>query len=187
MLKAIDTKYAGHLFRSRLEARWAVFFDCLGIHWEYEPEGYVLPDGVHYLPDFRITTPSGARRWIEIKPAHIKNDPKFAAFAKALEPGDGEGMPSDATHAALASGSPLEWMDKGKTFCPRCGEPLDEPLEEYLNCYSCDWQTPCGGGNDLETNGIKGIEPLFQPPRLLRWLASNTALTEHGADVIQNP
>ncbi len=25
--KAIPTEYAGYLFRSRLEARWAVFFD----------------------------------------------------------------------------------------------------------------------------------------------------------------
>jgi hypothetical protein len=26
-VKAIDTRYAGCLFRSRLEARWAVFFE----------------------------------------------------------------------------------------------------------------------------------------------------------------
>lgn len=47
----IETKYAGCLFRSRLEARWAVYFDTLGIHWEYEMEGYQLPSG-WYLPDF---------------------------------------------------------------------------------------------------------------------------------------
>lgn len=41
------------MFRSRLEARWAVFFDSLKIEWEYEPEGYDL-DGVWYLPDFRL-------------------------------------------------------------------------------------------------------------------------------------
>ena len=44
-LKAIDTPYQGHLFRSRLEARWAVFFDALGLEWEYESEGYDL-DGI---------------------------------------------------------------------------------------------------------------------------------------------
>jgi len=32
--RAIRTKYKEHLFRSRLEARWAVFFDALGIRWE---------------------------------------------------------------------------------------------------------------------------------------------------------
>lgn len=33
-IKPIETKYKGYRFRSRLEARWAVFFDALGISWE---------------------------------------------------------------------------------------------------------------------------------------------------------
>lgn len=53
-IKAIETEYKGYRFRSRLEARWAVFFDALEIEYEYEPEGYVLPSGKRYLPDFRI-------------------------------------------------------------------------------------------------------------------------------------
>jgi len=40
MLKAIDTKYKGYKFRSRLEARWAVYFDAIGLEWEYEKEGF---------------------------------------------------------------------------------------------------------------------------------------------------
>lgn len=51
-IKPIETVYRGHRFRSRLEARWAVFFDALGIKWQYEPEGYHLSDGSRYLPDF---------------------------------------------------------------------------------------------------------------------------------------
>ena len=51
-MKAIETEYKGYRFRSRLEARWAVFFDEMGIKYEYEPEGIVLSDGTHYLPDF---------------------------------------------------------------------------------------------------------------------------------------
>jgi hypothetical protein len=31
MLQAIETFYRGYRFRSRLEARWAVLFDALGI------------------------------------------------------------------------------------------------------------------------------------------------------------
>jgi hypothetical protein len=54
MIKAIDTHYKGYKFRSRLEARWAVFFDSLKIKWDYEPEGYELGDGDRYLPDFFI-------------------------------------------------------------------------------------------------------------------------------------
>ena len=53
-MKAIQTKYKGYLFRSRLEARWAVFFDACGVDWEYEPEGYDLGDGIRYLPDFLL-------------------------------------------------------------------------------------------------------------------------------------
>lgn len=53
-MKAIETSYNKHLFRSRLEARWAVYFDHLGIKWIYEPEGYELPGGERYLPDFYL-------------------------------------------------------------------------------------------------------------------------------------
>lgn len=53
-MQAIETRYQGYRFRSRLEARWAVYFDVLGIEWEYEPEGFVLDDGTLYLPDFYI-------------------------------------------------------------------------------------------------------------------------------------
>lgn len=63
-ITAIETRYAGHLFRSRLEARWAVFFDRLGIAWEYEPQGYVLGNGESYLPDFWLP---GLHLWVEVK------------------------------------------------------------------------------------------------------------------------
>ena len=53
-IKAIETTYNGYRFRSRLEARWAVFFDALGVRYEYEPEGFDLGDGIYYLPDFLI-------------------------------------------------------------------------------------------------------------------------------------
>ena len=70
MLKAIETIYRGVRFRSRLEARWAVFFDACGIEWEYEPEGYDLGDGVWYLPDFRlhgVAGRGGSVLYVEVK------------------------------------------------------------------------------------------------------------------------
>ena len=51
-IRAIETQYKGYRFRSRLEARWAVFFDALGIQWEYETEGFDLGEAGWYLPDF---------------------------------------------------------------------------------------------------------------------------------------
>lgn len=62
-MKAIETIYKGYRFRSRLEARWAVFFDTLGVKWEYEKEGYDL-DGVWYLPDFWLPE---QECWFEVK------------------------------------------------------------------------------------------------------------------------
>ena len=53
-ITAIPTEYKGYLFRSRLEARWAVFFDACRVKWEYEPEGFALPNGQFYLPDFLL-------------------------------------------------------------------------------------------------------------------------------------
>ncbi|GAA1022089.1 hypothetical protein Aple_064580 [Acrocarpospora pleiomorpha] len=59
MISAIETRYAGCHFRSRLEARWAVYFDHLGIAWEYERQGYECSarltlgtEPIAYLPDF---------------------------------------------------------------------------------------------------------------------------------------
>lgn len=69
-LKPIPTEYKGHLFRSRLEARWAVFFDACGVEWEYEPEGFDLGDGIHYLPDFLLHGVAGRAEgdlFVEVK------------------------------------------------------------------------------------------------------------------------
>lgn len=57
MIKAIETQYNGYKFRSRLEARWAVFFDKMNIEWQYEAEGYeIAHEGKnwYYLPDFYL-------------------------------------------------------------------------------------------------------------------------------------
>jgi hypothetical protein len=62
--KAIETVYNGYRFRSRLEARWAVFFDAAGIKYEYEPEGYDLGSQGWYLPDFWL---KDLEMWLEVK------------------------------------------------------------------------------------------------------------------------
>ena len=62
--KPIETHYKGYRFRSRLEARWAIFFDTLGIKYEYEPEGYQLSDGTLYLPDFYLPE---SKQFFEVK------------------------------------------------------------------------------------------------------------------------
>jgi len=63
-IKAIETRYKGYRFRSRLEARWAVFFDAIGMKWEYEVEGFDLGVYGWYLPDFWLPE---IGVWVEIK------------------------------------------------------------------------------------------------------------------------
>lgn len=95
-IKPIQTEYRGYLFRSRLEARWAVFFDACGVDWEYEPEGYDLGNGIHYLLDFLLhnvqlgafgpdSNYSDIRNlYVEVKGRMSKEDSeKIMAFYKA--------------------------------------------------------------------------------------------------------
>lgn len=66
MIKAIETHYDGCRFRSRLEARWAVFLNHEGITWEYEPQGFTIDTPIgkrNYLPDFWL----GTGQWAEVK------------------------------------------------------------------------------------------------------------------------
>lgn len=68
---AIETTYAGCRFRSRLEARWAVFFNTLGIRWEYEPQGFASAAGA-YLPDFCIEIPYRSVFWDDVSHVHVE-------------------------------------------------------------------------------------------------------------------
>jgi hypothetical protein len=70
-IRAIETHYRGYRFRSRLEARWAVFFDEMGLEWVYEHEGYEIEGVGPYLPDFEI-----GEAIVEIKPLSIGRDIK---------------------------------------------------------------------------------------------------------------
>jgi hypothetical protein len=62
---AIETSYNGTVFRSRLEARWAAFFDLVGWRWDYEPV-----DCNGWIPDFSLIAKGspGGILLVEIKP-----------------------------------------------------------------------------------------------------------------------
>lgn len=99
-MQAIQTKYNGYKFRSRLEARWAVFFDAAGIEYQYEPEGFKLDDGTMYLPDFylpNVRTRSYEKEydegiWVEVKgkmnPEDLRKIDLFSKTNKILVIGD---------------------------------------------------------------------------------------------------
>lgn len=64
-MEAIETEYNGILFRSRLEARWAILFDALKLKWVYEPECFILTNNQKYTPDFYLEK---YNLYVEIKP-----------------------------------------------------------------------------------------------------------------------
>ena len=80
-LKPIETRYRGYLCRSRLEARWMVFLDHLGIDFEYELEGFDLPNGQRYLPDLWLPK---IKHWAEVKPAEFTAEERSKAVWLAL-------------------------------------------------------------------------------------------------------
>ena len=89
-MKVIETEYKGYRFRSRLEARWAVFFDACGVRWEYEPEGYELNNGQQYLPYFLLHDVEGrvdGDLHVEVKGKMTKMDAaKINQFSEGKHP-----------------------------------------------------------------------------------------------------
>jgi hypothetical protein len=177
-MKAIQTFYKGYYFRSRLEARWAVFFDALKLDWTYEVEGYELPSGRWYLPDFLVKTPQGGDIWYEVKPTEESDDGKLKEFHQVLhKPFDDwvedlkttEKIPTIA-RAAMLTGDPMAHIGRlhvyrnglksNVSICPRCGLIGHAANGEYgdmYGCEACDFETPCGGGHPYET-GVLGIK-----------------------------
>lgn len=144
MINSINTKYKGYNFRSRLEARWGVYFDEIGLRWEYEKEGYVLENGVKYLPDFYIEEFG----FIEIKGKEPDNTEKIKAklLAKGLK-----------CHVAIFVGTP---KPGGNCFIVY-GEEGDEICKVNFSKYSVNkWgQIPYYGEYDF-TEYLEDYEPI---------------------------
>lgn len=82
-IKPIETFYNGYRFRSRLEARWAVFFDSIGLKYVYEPEGFKAVshygETFCYLPDFYFPE-NGYYGEVKGQLSMIKNEAKKLAW-----------------------------------------------------------------------------------------------------------
>ena len=159
MITAIQTHYKGYKFRSRTEARWAVFFEKLGYNWKYEEEGYILDDGTHYLPDFTIYTPN-SHYYVEVKGSNVINDPKWKSFKRSL-------LDEVRDRSALVSGDPYSFFIENNLFikspCPRCGMFHDMDEYDHLSgiyyCDLCDPETPFGGENPISKDGLHHYRP----------------------------
>jgi len=153
----IPTVVDGIKFRSRLEARWSIFFSSLNLNWYYEYQGFKI-NNVWYVPDFLIITPSNEQHWIEIKPFNETYNLKYDLFKKSIK-----------GRCSLLSGDPLDYLlykDEPFMPCPRCGIWLQ--YSDFYNCngvssigvqcHYCDLETPCGRDNPKQTDGILSLE-----------------------------
>lgn len=124
-IKAISTVYNGIRFRSRLEARWAVFFDKLGIEYLYEFEGYQLPSG-WYLPDFYLPHIDS---FVEIKP---EPEPEKERWGSLASKKCGELAMLTQKKVYLQNGRPYVYDD---------GCFIEELNSARLHYYRSDWKT----------------------------------------------
>jgi hypothetical protein len=127
-IKPIETGYKGYRFRSRLEARWAVFFTELQIPFRYEFEGFRTSDGSWYLPDFWLPS---HHYWIEIK-AQEPNEEESRRLVDVVNGTKKRGfiffgdvwVPNDAIDSAYAFWPGIDGCDGAYWWCecPKCGK-----------------------------------------------------------------
>jgi hypothetical protein len=178
MLESIDTIYDGHRFRSRLEARWAVFFKKLSIKYEYEKEGFNL-EGNWYLPDFWLPK---QKCWIEIKgeePTEKENElahklSHYSGYNVYIFFGQIE-IPDE--HGAYLYDS-LELWDHHYIWCecPKCGE-LGIEFEGRAHRLPCDCFNEERDGRGYNADSEKLIDA---------YKAARHARFEHGEKTIRS-
>ena len=107
-IRAIETQFDGHRFRSRIEARHAVFLKTLGIPYEYEKEGYQI-GRLRYLPDFWLPQ---QQCWLEVKPT----SPTYNEEEKAAGLAAGTGHPVFIAFGPIAQPQG-DWRDAANASC----------------------------------------------------------------------
>ena len=138
IIQAIETTFNGYRFRSRLEARWAVFMSELGVNYEYEKEGFELAENSWYLPDFWLPEMAS---WLEIKGQQPTTDEqqkyeklalvtKNAVYLSWAAIPSVEGVLADGVERiysyspAFFMGERREWVERSSAVwcaCPQCG------------------------------------------------------------------
>lgn len=113
-IKAHETIYKNVIFRSRLEARWAAFFDLIGWKWEYEP---IELQG--WLPDFRLIFPCPHSECggehvvlVEIKPYFSLSEfrgHQCTKYPYGFNEDTGQAIPADASGGFGANPNITAW------------------------------------------------------------------------------
>jgi hypothetical protein len=151
-IRPIETRYRGHRFRSRLEARWAVFFDAAGIEWRYEAEGFDV-NGRRYLPDFWLPK---LESFVEIKPDEES--------AKAAEPLLRELVCATGHRAILIAGIPfVDAPPKIIRIEPSAGDSGETFVfnDHWRQCSLCN-RVKLNYSNKCCSDSFPGIEVLWK-------------------------
>lgn len=134
-IAAVETLYNGTKYRSRLEARYAVLFDVLGLNFQYEPEKFDTPVG-RYIPDFWLPD-LGGLAFGDIRPRgafiEVKGpEPDAQALAKA------EAVTDRCGRELFFVGPDIgrTWVFKGFIGqCPLCGAcGFSTVFEDEVEC-----------------------------------------------------
>lgn len=133
-IPAVQTRYNQRHYRSRLEARWAVFFDVLGLPFEYEPEKFQVSANRRYIPDFWLPTIGGLDRKRGFEPCggflEVKGKPPTAEeirVAAAISSFDRSAYIAHGTQFSKAVACLNPILSDGPTWdcsfcqCPFCG------------------------------------------------------------------
>lgn len=161
-IRSIREEYAGVWFRSRLEARWARIFDQHKITWWYEPEGFVLPSGECYLPDFLLPA---IRTVVEVKGVLDKrSEEKILEFSASLPSGDHGWM--DPQTLFLLAGDPRS----GVRRIERDGVTrIDARRIELAQCAACRAWWFCDEQGSFRCRACDTYEGDHSIARLRRW------------------
>jgi len=150
-IPSIKTRYGGYTFKSKLEARWAVFMDLLGVSYEYEKyKGIVSVNIIEYayMPDFFL---KDIELFLEIKPrkpveselnkaAGWANDAGDVVFFYRLAPDNGIRMIGCDDATPYLDADVWRWCECQRCLkiditakgVPQCGCYSDDELDKML-------------------------------------------------------
>lgn len=122
-LKAAPTMYNNVRFDSQLEAKWATFFDCMKINWEYNPERIHLSTNRFYRPDFFLDK---LNCFAEIKPKGYYDAPDYHDAVGRIS----DGMREGTWAGIFVMGDPVDY--EAKIFCQAVDDNGRRPYVNFV-------------------------------------------------------
>lgn len=159
-IKAHPTMYDGVQYRSRLEARWAAFFDLA--EWQHEYEPIDLPG---WSPDFRVVFPC---RHSECEKTDGKRDGRHSLL---VEVKPYYRIDQFKGHPCMDYPYGFKHGLEGKTACQI---PADASAAFGANPEVTSWEMVhgAGGGGECLESWVSDYSPLWKEAgNIVQWIA----------------